>query len=223
METDILVALIGAIAALIVAIGGTIFNNYKMKQDHRLEREKQARELASLEERLRKEHQMELARLEKEQQLALERFKGEQLEQFRMENNRKQLEAYQKLWALLQPLSDYAESGTQVIRREAGQVLLNWPLVDQFFIAFRDFFYSEQGIFLSKAARTAIFEVRTFILKARENGESQPDGWVKISNNQAKDIEQGLDWIRKTIRRDAGLEDPHLPTEGQKPETHPGV
>lgn len=213
MDPEIYTAWISAIIALvvsfisaIVALGGNLIN-------YILSRRNQERELGALETRLRTEHKMELERIEKEQQLTLERFKGEQLEQFRMGYNQKQSEAYQKVWALLRPLSDYEEAGKQVIRRGDGQAFLNWPLVDQFFNDFRDFFYSEQGIFLSKDARTAIFTARTFIIKAHEKGEPQPDGWDKISNNQAKDIEQALDWVRKTIRRDAGLEDWHLPAE----------
>lgn len=221
METDVVVALISGIVALLVAIGGTIFNYILSVQNHIVARQNQERDIQALETRLRTEHQMELARLEKEQQLALERFKGEQLEQFRMGYHQKELEAYQKLWALLLPLSDFADPGKQIIQREDGKVLLNGHLADQFFRSFRDFFYSEQGIFLSKDLRTAIFKVRTFILKARDEGQSQADGWIEISNNKAKDIEQGLDWVRKTIRRDAGLEDAHLPTEGSSDKAAP--
>jgi hypothetical protein len=199
MDIEVFAALIAAVSALLVAILGSVISYVSALR-------RQETEIRSLEARLEKENAMEMARLEKEQQLKFDLFKKEQIENIRIGYYQNTLEAYKKVWALMPPLAYYTEPGQEVIIRNETGVYLNSAVVQQFFLSFRDFFYSESGIFLSKEFREKIFEVRDFIKEVETSGEKQPDGWVKISNNKAKQIENGLDWIRKNIRRGAGLE-----------------
>jgi hypothetical protein len=199
MDPEIVAAWIAAVAALLVAIFGAIISYISAVR-------RQEKEIASLEARLEKEHAMELARLEKGQQLQFDLFKKEQMEQIRIGYHQKMLEAYQKLWALMAPLAYYTEPGQEVIIRDGTGVYLNSPVMHKFFLSFRYFLYSELGIFLGRDFRIKIFEVRKFILEVEKEGEKLPNGCVAISNSKAKRIENGLDWIRKNIRRGAGLE-----------------
>jgi hypothetical protein len=199
MEPEIIAAWITAVIALLAAVFGAVISYISALR-------RQESEIRSLQARLEKEHALEIIRLEKERQLEFELFKNEQLEQIRIGYHQKMLEAYQKLWTLMAPLSYYTEPGQGVIIRDETGVYLNCPVIDKFFFSFRDFFYSEYGIFLSKDFRAKIFEVRDFIIEVEKGNEKHHNGWVPISNTKAKQIENGLDWIRKNIRRGAGLE-----------------
>ena len=152
--------------------------------------------------------------MEKEQHIQFELFRKEQLEQICIGYYQKTLEAYQKTWALLAPLAYYTEPGQEVIIRSDDGVFLNSPVVKNFFLSFRDFFYSELGIFLNKDFRSKIFEVRDFIAEVEIEAEEIPNGLVRISNSKAKRIENGLDWLRKNICRGAGLESDDLVEQG---------
>lgn len=202
MDVDIVAALIGAGAAIL----GSLVTYIAV-------REKQVRESSDLENRLLKEHDLLKERMENEQTLLFDRFRKEKMETFRVEYYKKQLEAYQTFWALFISSSYYStEEDTILVTRDGGKYL-NCQVLDQFFLDFRKLFYSKLGLFISRGMREKFFEVRDFILNIQESGEPQADGMMKISNTNAKKIENGLDWIRKYIRLDVGLEDTHFPAD----------
>lgn len=202
MNPDIAAALIGAGAAII----GTLVSYISLRQKQRIENR-------ALYSKLEQEHQLLKERLEKEQQLQFERFKKEQIETFRMDYYKNQLEAYQELWAILAPISHYSPGEDTILIKKANAQYLNCKILEEFFLEFRNFFYSQKGIFLSKELRQAIFEVRDFVVDIQKTNTVSSNGLIKISNNKAKRIENGMDWIRKNIRRDVGLEDSRLPTD----------
>ena len=188
MEAEVVVAIIAATAvflsalisfvtAILVAILGYIFTKTKTREEQRLA----------------------LERMINEQSLMLERFKDEQAETFRMGYYQKQLTAYEKFWSTLGVASYYSTSeDTLVIKREDG-VYLNCDLVQGFFTSFREFFYSEFGLYLSKDLREAVFEVRDFMQELIDDSEGPAGGAIKISNTNAKRVSNGFDWILSLI------------------------
>lgn len=184
-------AVISFVTAILVSILGYIFTQKKTREEQRLA----------------------LERLINEQSLMLERFKDEQVETFRMGYYQKQLTAYEKFWSMLGVASYYSTNeDTLIIERDAG-VYLNCDLVQRFFTSFRDFFYSEFGLYLSKELREAVFEVRDFMQELMDDSEGTAGGAIKISNTKAKSVSKGFDWIRKRARADIGLYDIQSPIE----------
>jgi hypothetical protein len=202
METEIVAAIVAAVAvfisavisfvtAILVTFLGYIFTQIKTKEEQRLA----------------------LERLKNEQSLMFERFKDEQVEKFRMGYYQKQLVAYEKFWSMLGIASYYSTTkDTIIIKREDG-VYLNCNLVQSFFTDFRDFFYSEFGLYISKDLRESVFKVRDFIQELINNSKSSADDAIKISNTKAKKVTNGFDWIRGRARADIGLYDIHSPME----------
>lgn len=145
--------------------------------------------------------------------LAIRRFRREQLNLLRTEIDKKTLAAYQKFWACLLPSSYFHPDDRSLIVRREGQAYLNQPVFEEIFAGIRDFTYSENGIFLSREMRKAIFEVRDFIEEEIVAKSEKQSGLIKISNTKAKKVEVGFDWIRKNARRDVGLEDARFPSD----------
>jgi hypothetical protein len=145
--------------------------------------------------------------------LALRQFRREQLNLLQAEVEKKTLSAYQKFWTCLLPASYFLPDDRSLVVRREGQAYLNQPVFEELFAGIRDFTYSENGIFLSREMRKAIFEVRDFIEEEIVAKSEKQSGLIKISNTKAKKIENGFDWIRKNARRDVGLEDARFPSD----------
>jgi hypothetical protein len=143
--------------------------------------------------------------------LIVARYRKEGLSDLRSKVDEKILSAYQKLWVVMSPLAYYDLQGETLIKRNADGVFLNRQIVEQFFTDFRTFFYSEDGMLISRPMREKVFEVREFALGVMAEHPDDPGPYIKISNTKAKKIENGFDWLRKNIRRDVGLLDTQFP------------
>ena len=148
--------------------------------------------------------------------LIVARYRKEGFSDLRGKLDEKILNAYQKFWVVMSPLAYYDPQGETLIKRNEGSVFLNRQIVERFFTDFRTFFYSEDGLLLSRSMREKVFEVREFIFNVIAEQQEADGPYIQISNTKAKKIENAFDWLRKNIRREVGLLDTQFPADEMK-------
>ena len=145
--------------------------------------------------------------------LVLRRLRREKLETLRTSYYEKQIRSYQKFWSLLSPTSRYWNFEDSLIVKKNDRNGLQIDSVDKFFISFRSFFYSEDGLFLSRSLRKEVFELRKSLSNLIEREKDRiEDGFLPVSYKQRKSIRNSFHQIREIVRADIGLHDVRLPS-----------
>ncbi len=140
----------------------------------------------------------------------LKKIRHEKKETFNLNHYERQVEAYLEFWSLLKPFTDFDYFDDTIIKKKEGKKYLNVTNSMSFFKGFRDFFYSKQGIYLSRELRDPIFELRKFI---EEKSNDPKEGMVELTNNEYKIIYRYMVRIRIIARTDIGVRDISIPTE----------
>jgi hypothetical protein len=115
--------------------------------------------------------------------------------------------ALRKFLVLTKPYSD--DGKDKIIVKENGQAYLNIDAAIQFNKRIHDFIYTEDGVLISRQIRQDVIpQVRGFIEKTiEEGGANLANGRMAITNHRAKQIEEGLNWIRHRAYEEAGLDE----------------
>jgi hypothetical protein len=134
----------------------------------------------------------------------LHRIKKEAAQKNRSEYFQKQLAAYMKLWGLLPPTSSYITPDT-IISKNVTPYEINVQNAKIFCTDITSFFFSEQGIFLSKNVRSSIFKLRDFIDALINNDASKNLHTITLSNNKYNDLIFHFKQMQIAVRNDIGL------------------
>lgn len=118
----------------------------------------------------------------------------------------KQMDAYQQLWKELRPLSKwYDENQTIFYLNRKGinnkDALFLPEKALSFCTSITDFFFSEQGIFISKETRKQFFILRSILGDIASNNEEE----VILPEVERKKINSSVDSLIMVIRDDLGV------------------
>jgi hypothetical protein len=134
--------------------------------------------------------------------LMFRRLRRQFAERYRTVYFEKQLASYQKLWSLLKPTSLYPGEDAIIFETDPD------PQFDPanakaFCRAITDFFFSEQGIFLSKDVRKALFDLRGALEEIGKTGSSGRR--FTISRNQVQLVRDSAAQLITVMRNNLGL------------------
>lgn len=141
----------------------------------------------------------------------LQRLRSEKLEALKSSYYEKQLASYQKFWSLLGPTSKYWSEDISIIVKKDDTWFLSIVNADKFFSEIRDFFYSEQGLFLSRDLRKKTFSLRKYVKNLLEQAGNEGQEFLQVNNKNRSEIQQCFHKIRIAVRSDLGLHDAVLP------------
>lgn len=141
---------------------------------------------------------------------AIKRIKREKVESFKVEHYKNQMEAYLVFWTVLRPFTEYEGFNDRILKVKDNQSYIDRNSMSKFHLAFNEFFYSKNGIFLSRKLRNEIFHTRDYLEKI--SNEKKGD-LIKISNSTAKKIKYRFIQVRNVARSDIGVRDMNLPTK----------
>lgn len=137
----------------------------------------------------------------------IKQIRKEQEEILKTENRKKQTEAHRNFSALLRPTSENAKIKERIVIRKGDSSYLNITAANNFFESIHEFVYTEDGISLSKELRQKVIpDARKYITEIVKNGKPDANGWIAITQTQAKKTENALHWIRHRTQKDGGLE-----------------
>ena len=133
----------------------------------------------------------------------------EKKEEFKKEHYIRIINSYLKFWTLFRFLSINEESKHAIIQRSNKN---EWVIVksnfDRFIEELYTFFYSENGLFLSREVRKLIFGIRNDIREVITESEE-----TIISNSVYKKIKSQRDKAIIQTRADIGLRDISIPVK----------
>jgi hypothetical protein len=141
------------------------------------------------------------------QYLTTKQFNTSVKEHYRKLYFERQLLAYEALWSKLRPLSQYHDKKTLLLRKKEDGITV-WKLSvenTQLFCGdITDFFFSNNGIYLTKSTRKAIFDLRWKLVgvTSRHPNEKQI---IVIGNDDRKEINKQITVLTDSVRKDIGL------------------
>lgn len=142
--------------------------------------------------------------------LLLKREESIRLQALRSRLNEEQLTAYKNLWACLAPTSHYYSDATIFKKTKEGR-FFDTAAADDFIDSIRALFFSQSGLFLSKAVRKELFSLLNHLEKIRAAASDQSERLIKIAKKEKKEIRWKIQILIETIRTDVGLADVAFP------------
>ena len=112
----------------------------------------------------------------------------------------KQLACYQKLWGHLKPLSRVC--GPDTIMQD--DAIINRQNAIRFCNDYNCFFFSEEGLFLSRKTRNSLFDLRNFLLDLTRKAGSETEA---LTEKQTYKLNLLYKNVFTSIRNDVGLRD----------------
>jgi hypothetical protein len=134
--------------------------------------------------------------------LLLRHAKRQFAEYYRNKLFEKQLAAYERLWAILYPTSR-ATTDKTVVGFENGKAFFRAKIAAEFCESITQYFFSENGLYLSKSTRNVLFDVRDILqemIYSPHHGEK-----FELSTEDRKRIRTSFMNLQTTIRDDLGL------------------
>jgi len=142
--------------------------------------------------------------------LLLQKEKKIKLQILRSKLHDEQLLSYKKLWSHLEPTSKYCSDST-LIKYQQHDVYINKSVSKDFILSIRGFFFSDNGLFLSKSVRKELFGLLDILQKLSLSPVAGDNELVKIDKTQENKIRQKIIDLIKTMRTDVGLTDMEFP------------
>lgn len=136
----------------------------------------------------------------------LHRLRKEAKQRIREDYFQKQLTAYMKLWSLLGSTSKYATKKTIISKNETGSYL-DIENACSFCQAITDFFFSEDGIFLTRDMRKAVFTARNVLEDYINMASQEEKKCIQISSSKADSIQSKFSRIYNQARYDIAVQD----------------
>jgi hypothetical protein len=138
--------------------------------------------------------------------LVFRKLRREFAEHYRALYFEKQLSAYQKLWTLIRPGSDFPQDSS-ILSGGSNNCLFNPGNAQMFCDSINDFFYSEMGLFLSKNTRKNIFILRGYLSGILKNiKKDKKRGFIPIDKDDAVHIRKSFGGLIVSIRKDVFLD-----------------
>jgi len=139
---------------------------------------------------------------------AISKIRREKVELFKIEHIKNMIFSYRKLWSILKPLSRIHYENTSIIIKENDEYFVVRDHVIKFYQRFSDFFFSDEGLYLSRNLRQELFAVRDKLFDTLEKEDGK---MIKISSTKARKLYDQFDWILTIIRNDIGIRDILIP------------
>lgn len=138
------------------------------------------------------------------------RIRNEKYESFKKEHYLKITDAYLEFWGVFKHLSLRHVHKDSVFQENNDEWNVIKKNVETFITVFFDFFYSKNGIYLSRDIRQTIFTLVDELKKITEDSKTNE---IKISNSKFKKLKNLRDKAITQTRNQIGLRDINLPTE----------
>lgn len=141
---------------------------------------------------------------------ALRKIRHEKKEAFKLNHYERQVDAYLQFWSLLKPFTSFDYFNDTIIKSDNDKKYLNIEVSMEFYKDIRDFFYSKQGVFLSRELKAPLFNLRRFI---EYKSKGSAENIVELSKKDYKTINNYMVQIRIIARSDIGVRDISLPVD----------
>ena len=146
--------------------------------------------------------------------LLLRKEKKVRLQALQSKIHDEQLTAYKKLWSCLEPTSKFSSEKTLLRFLKEG-TFLDRNVAVTFTNSIRGFFFSENGLFLSRLVRKELFGLLDHLQKIGNSSDSETDHLVRIDKKELTIIRNKIKALIVAIRSDVSLLDVEFPDHSE--------